>query len=973
MSIHKKRIALALLFAVMAVSLCLSAFIFAQAAAQPYVIHGTAGVTAAAENGGYRIQGDAGANSNSKFAYNGRVNTKVGFGFDFSYNFDMGTGATASNRWFAVAVNRAQRDTDGNVTDAALQISETAENKNGIQILLGAGADWSEWTVGLQFTVYAGGQMQQPFTLMHQFGTDTSGGPEGSEAEMKSGAWVAWALRTGKTVHFDFENVAASSLYRITLSYEDYAVSVDVPYANVGGALDGDSIVGFIQQNTVATPAEQNYWVQEVENDSDIFGISLDKTQLNVSEGSSAQLKATIDLLDESTGESQAITWSSDDDEIAAVENGVVQGISKGVTTVRATLANGMSAACEVTVGEAPSVSATGVPQSAVQFEDVSLPDPVVSPGDFGGSEYTVKVLIGGGDEITLTEKPYTFSPAVPGSYTVQYVVDFATGITAQSPEYTIAVSAADLPVLDQWQTAGSGTSTQSVYATADGKGIVGTGSVGAAGETDRSVAKYIYTVPMNLEASIMFDVTLDLDLTNFDSDEGNGDQYRSFGIVLNQAPLLEDGSIDASKMDKVLTLDDGITGVQVAFAKAGTWGEWAEGLRWEAYDTAGAVGYNHFHTTNSSGTNSIPDLPEGDEKYSLARKISAGEPFRVIIRTEGDELLFQADNILWRFPLSDVAFASGGNVYLGFISDNSNGVSQVNFSITNLYNGFIDSVSFADAGESETLEIGQTLTLTPQIKWKDGITGTEPGADDTIVWSSSNEDVASVENGVVTALKPGRTAIRAASAEGKYAEITVVVPAKSISLAQTEQTIKVGKGFTLSVTVDPADTVVTFESEDPAIATVNENGDVVGIAAGTVKITAYAGDKSAVCTVTVEDYTLESLAFAQESYTVAVGERIQLEVTVSDTEVPLEWSVSDTEIAEITGTGYIIGKMAGTVTVTVTGGGKTATCQVTFTEPEQTGGGCNSFAGSAWAGGALLLAGAAGVCVCIKRRGDAE
>jgi uncharacterized protein YjdB len=87
-------------------------------------------------------------------------------------------------------------------------------------------------------------------------------------------------------------------------------------------------------------------------------------------------------------------------------------------------------------------------------------------------------------------------------------------------------------------------------------------------------------------------------------------------------------------------------------------------------------------------------------------------------------------------------------------------------------------------------------------------------------------------------------------------------VDVTGVSLNKTETTINVGDAETLTATVEPADTeatgadqTVTWSSSDTGIATVDENGVVTGVAAGTVTITATSVDSpeaKASCDVTV-------------------------------------------------------------------------------------------------------------------------
>ena len=74
-----------------------------------------------------------------------------------------------------------------------------------------------------------------------------------------------------------------------------------------------------------------------------------------------------------------------------------------------------------------------------------------------------------------------------------------------------------------------------------------------------------------------------------------------------------------------------------------------------------------------------------------------------------------------------------------------------------------------------------------------------------------------------------------------------------TISLDKTEATIAAEETLVLTPTVAPVGTAVTWKSDHPEYAKV-ENGVVTGVATGSATITAKAGEATAKCTVTVSD-----------------------------------------------------------------------------------------------------------------------
>ena len=140
---------------------------------------------------------------------------------------------------------------------------------------------------------------------------------------------------------------------------------------------------------------------------------------------------------------------------------------------------------------------------------------------------------------------------------------------------------------------------------------------------------------------------------------------------------------------------------------------------------------------------------------------------------------------------------------------------------------------------KAETIDKDEEITLTAEVNPSD--------ADDkTVTWTSSEPNVASVSNGVVKGLSKGSSTITAKTSNGKEATclITVGISLKSITLKETEKTIKNGENYTFSVIYNPEDTdadkKINWSSSNSEVATVDDNGKVtVHKCTGTATITA--------------------------------------------------------------------------------------------------------------------------------------
>ena len=156
------------------------------------------------------------------------------------------------------------------------------------------------------------------------------------------------------------------------------------------------------------------------------------------------------------------------------------------------------------------------------------------------------------------------------------------------------------------------------------------------------------------------------------------------------------------------------------------------------------------------------------------------------------------------------------------------------------------------------TLTEGETETLTATVK--------PDNADNLkVTWSSDKTEIATVDGtGRVTAVKAGEAVVTVTTEDGgKTATCKVTVKAKVVPVTGVEVnpwavTLSVRGTSKLSYTIRPADATnqnVKWESESPSVATVDSEGNVQGVAAGTAKIcvTTEDGGFKSYCTVTVK------------------------------------------------------------------------------------------------------------------------
>lgn len=257
------------------------------------------------------------------------------------------------------------------------------------------------------------------------------------------------------------------------------------------------------------------------------------------------------------------------------------------------------------------------------------------------------------------------------------------------------------------------------------------------------------------------------------------------------------------------------------------------------------------------------------------------------------------------------------------------------------------------------TLEVGSTLTLTATVN-------PENADEPAVSWTSSDETIATVKDGVVTAIAEGSAIITSTAGEKSATCVITVphvfVPVESVTLDKTEETLMVGGTLTLTATVNPENAdepAVTWTSSDKTVATVAD-GVVTAVAEGSAIITAAAGEKSATCTVTVktnnsggslEDYGVDdydydsnpetihvtSVALNKDTLELAEGETETLNASIlpnNATDKTVAWSSSSPTTASVSEGGEVHAMKAGSAIITVRtqDGGFEASCNVTVT-----------------------------------------
>lgn len=169
------------------------------------------------------------------------------------------------------------------------------------------------------------------------------------------------------------------------------------------------------------------------------------------------------------------------------------------------------------------------------------------------------------------------------------------------------------------------------------------------------------------------------------------------------------------------------------------------------------------------------------------------------------------------------------------------------------LYAGWKKITQYATAvkfnAKSVTVGVGESVALnavtTPVLTL------------DKLTWSSTNTKIAAVsDKGVITGKSAGKATVKVTTSKGKTATIKIVVKkaATSLKVPYSTRTIKTGQTVKATATANGYTGTLKWSSSAPAVAKVDQEGNITGLKAGKCVITikTYNGVQSKI-TITVK------------------------------------------------------------------------------------------------------------------------
>lgn len=282
-------------------------------------------------------------------------------------------------------------------------------------------------------------------------------------------------------------------------------------------------------------------------------------------------------------------------------------------------------------------------------------------------------------------------------------------------------------------------------------------------------------------------------------------------------------------------------------------------------------------------------------------------------------------------------AIATGSATIIVSSTDGSNIFATVLVTVTNV--PVIPVSGIALNQTSATLNPTNTLTLIATITPSNA-------TDKTVIWSSNSANATVNSSGVVTAVSAGSAVIRATTVSGNLTAscaLTITVPVTSVSISPSTFTVNIGSSKQLTATIVPTNAtnkVLSWSSANTAIATVNSNGMVSGITAGSTTIRAQTADGGFISTSAVTvTIGVQRVTLNKSNISLIKGATFQAIATITPsnaTNKTVTWSSAISSVATVSNSGLItaVGNGTGIISCFSQDGNKSASIIVRVTTP---------------------------------------
>lgn len=227
-----------------------------------------------------------------------------------------------------------------------------------------------------------------------------------------------------------------------------------------------------------------------------------------------------------------------------------------------------------------------------------------------------------------------------------------------------------------------------------------------------------------------------------------------------------------------------------------------------------------------------------------------------------------------------------------------------------------------------------------------------ENATNKNIIWSSSNENIATIENGKIIPVGAGNTRIQATTEDGNYSaycNVTIIIPTSGITLNKNSLLLNVNNSEQLIATVHPenaSNQKLIWTSSNTNLVTVSQNGlvTVKGIGRATVSVMTEDGGYIAICIVSADETDIDYVDVTDITLNETdliindIGETHQLIATIFPGNATIKnviWRTLDNSICTVSSEGLITAVSYGQTQVIVSSadGQHTAICDVRISQ----------------------------------------
>ena len=236
------------------------------------------------------------------------------------------------------------------------------------------------------------------------------------------------------------------------------------------------------------------------------------------------------------------------------------------------------------------------------------------------------------------------------------------------------------------------------------------------------------------------------------------------------------------------------------------------------------------------------------------------------------------------------------------------------------------------------TIEVGKEEALNPTVEKAEG--------EVVIEYAIADENIVSVVDGVIKALKAGSTTIEAGIKDYPKADkvtLNIVVTKIDVSniVISGDNQVRRGETVQLNATVEPANAsikTIEWSSSDESVAAVSSEGVVTGVKVGNAKIIASVDGKQSEWNIEVIKPLVSKVTInGQNAMKVGEVQTLEAKLDPEDANQTVEWESSDESIATVSENGEVTALKAGEVEITAKAEGLEvfSSLTITITIPE--------------------------------------